>query len=148
MFARVNAPDLAFALFLVALGGFAFVLTDELPMGRAGSMGPGYVPRGLAILIAVYGLALGARALVAKAEPLPGVVWRPLILIALSVALFALLLPVAGLAITAVAVVFCTGFAALDVRPLENALLAVGLGAFAVGLFVLALGLPLPIWPP
>ena len=64
-----------------------------------------------------------------------------------AVAAFALLLPAAGLGITSFVVVICAGFAAYDVRLRENAMLGVGLAVFAVVLFVIVLGLPIPIWP-
>jgi hypothetical protein len=146
--ARSNLPDLAFALFLVALGALAFVLAGDLNVGRAGAMGPGYVPRGLALIIVLFGAAMGLRALFAAWQPFPAVALRPLTLIGASVTLFALALPQAGLALTSVAVVICAGFASYDVRLRENVILALALGAFAVALFVLALGLPIPIWPP
>jgi len=144
---RVNIPDLAFAAFLVALGALAYALASPLSVGTAAAMGPGYVPRGLAILIMIYGLALGLRALVAGAVTFPGVEMRPLLLILGSVALFAVMLPVAGLAITSFALVLCAGYAAYDVRQRENAFAALLLAAFAVVLFVLALSLPIPVWP-
>jgi hypothetical protein len=146
--ARINIPDLAFALFLVALGAFAFVLAGDLSIGRAGAMGPGYVPRGLALLIIGFGLLMGGRALFAGAQALPQIAWRPLLLVGAAVALFAIVLPLAGLAITSVAVVMLAAFAAYDVRVGESVVLAVGVAVFAVALFVLALGLPIPIWPP
>jgi hypothetical protein len=68
-------------------------------------------------------------------------------MIGTSVALFAVLLPVAGLAITSFAVVACAGFAAYDVRLRENALLGLALAIFAVLLFVTLLGLPIAVWP-
>jgi hypothetical protein len=144
---RINVPDLAFAGFLIALGGLAFVLAGELGVGTAASMGPGYVPRGLALLIVAYGAVMGIRAALAGHQPLPVVEIRPLLLILTSVALFALLLPATGLAVTSALVVLCAGFAATDVRLRENAALAVGLSAFAVALFVHGLGLPIRIWP-
>jgi putative tricarboxylic transport membrane protein len=147
MESRINIPDLAFGGFLIALGALAFVLAGELTVGSAASMGPGYVPRGLAILIIVYGAALGAHAAFAQRLAFPAIELRPWLLISGSVALFALLLPLAGLALTGVAVVFCAGFAAHDVRMRENALFAVALAAFAVVLFVTALGLPIRMWP-
>ena len=58
-----------------------------------------------------------------------------------------MLLPLAGLAITSFVVVVCAGFAAYDVRLRENAVLAVALAIFAVLLFVIVLGLPIPVWP-
>jgi hypothetical protein len=144
---RLNVPDLVFGVFLVALGALAFALASELTVGTAASMGPGYVPRGLAIVIMVYGLALGVRAAFTGREPFPAVAWRPLLLISASVALFGILLPVAGLAITSIVVVVCAGFAAYDVRLRENAILALALAIFAVVLFVTVLGLPIPVWP-
>jgi hypothetical protein len=118
---RVNVPDLAFALFLVCLG---------------------------ALIIIAFGAAMGLRAVLAGRQPFPEVAWRPLILIGAAVALFAVALPRVGLAITSVAVVIVAGYAAYDVRVRENAVLAIGIAIFAVSLFVLALGLPIPIWPP
>jgi Tripartite tricarboxylate transporter TctB family len=147
MGSRVDIPDLAFAVFLVALGGLAFHLAGELQIGRAGAMGPGYVPRGLALIVMLMGVGLGMRALLAPRRPFPKVALRPLLLIGAAVALFALLLPRAGLALTSVAVVLCSGFAATDVKLGENAALAAGLSYFVVVLFVLGLGLPLRIWP-
>jgi len=147
MLSRINIPDVAFAAFLIGLGALAYWLSGELTIGTAASMGPGYVPRGLAILIIIFGLLMGARAAFAGWEAFPAVALRPLLLVSAAVALFAILLPLAGLAATSAAVVLCAGFAAYDARLHENALLAVGLSIFAVLLFVTALGLPIRIWP-
>jgi hypothetical protein len=144
---RLNVPDLAFAAFLVALGALGFALAGELSMGSAAAMGPGYVPRGLSIVIMVYGAVLGLRALFAGRVPFPAIAWRPLILVFAAVALYALLLPRIGLAITSLAVVLCAGFAAYDARLRENAVLAVALAVFAVLLFTSVLGLPIRVWP-
>jgi putative tricarboxylic transport membrane protein len=145
---RINVPDLAFALFLIGLGALALVFANDLRIGRAGAMGPGYVPHGLALIIIAFGVAMGLRAVLAGRQSFPAIAWRPLLLISAAVALFAIALPRVGLAITSAAVVIVAGYAAYDVRLRENAVLAIGIAAFAVGLFVLALGLPIPIWPP
>ena len=144
---RVNAPDLAFAVFLVALGALAFSLASELTMGSAAAMGPGYVPRGLAVIIMIYGAVLGARALFSGALPFPSIELRPLLLLLAAVALFAVLLPVAGLAVTSFVIVLCAGYAAYDVRLRENAVAALALAAFASILFVSVLGLPIKVLP-
>ena len=144
---RINIPDFAFAAFLIGLGALAFSLAGELTIGTAASMGPGYVPRGLAILIMIFGLLMGGRAVFAGWAAFPAVALRPLLLVSAAVALFAILLPLAGLAVTSAAVVLCAGLAAYDARPHENVLLAIGLSVFAVLLFVVGLGLPLRIWP-
>lgn len=144
---RVNGPDLAFGLFLVAVGAFALVLVADLPMGSAGRMGAGYVPRALSVLIILFGLGLGGRALVAGRVALPAIAWRPLLLIGAAAGLFALLLPRLGLAATSFLVVLVAGFASRDVRFGENVVVAFALAAFAVGLFVSLLGLPFAVWP-
>jgi len=144
---RVNAPDLAFAVFLVALGALAFSLASQLTMGSAAAMGPGYVPRGLAVIIMIYGAVLGARALFSGALPFPSIELRPLLLLLAAVALFAVLLPVAGLAVTSFVIVLCAGYAAYDVRLRENAVAALALAAFASILFVSVLGLPIKVLP-
>jgi hypothetical protein len=146
MTSRLNVPDLAFAVFLVALGALGFALSSQLTIGSAASMGPGYVPRGLSAMIMLYGLALGVRAVFSGRQSFPAIAFRPLVLISASVALFAIALPLVGLAVTSAAVVICAGFAAYDVRLRENAVLALVLSAFAVLLFVKALGLPIAIW--
>ena len=144
---RINVPDLAFATFLVALGALAFSLASQLTMGSAAAMGPGYVPRGLSVIIMIYGAVLGARALFSGALPVPAVQLRPLLLLSAAVALFAILLPVVGLAVTSFVIVVCAGYAAYDVRLRENVIAALALAAFATILFVTVLGLPIQVWP-
>src|SRR6185295_3055858 len=97
MTSRLNTPDLCFAVFLVAIGALAFSLSNQLSIGTAAARGPGYVPRGLAILIMIYGLVLGIRALFSGRQSFPEIAFRPIILVSASVALFAILLPVVGL---------------------------------------------------
>lgn len=147
MRSRVDLPDLAFGLLLVAVGAAALAVTADLTVGRAGSMGPGYVPRWLALVIVLFGVGLSVRAVLTRHQPFPAVELRPLLLISVSLGLFAVLLPVAGLAIASLATILCAGLAASDTRHVENILFAVALTAFAIVLFVVALGMPVAIWP-
>jgi hypothetical protein len=147
MGSRMNLPDLAFGALLIAVGAIAWMLVADLPVGTATSMGPGYVPRGLALMIATFGIVQCARACLAAHVPFPATALRPVLLVGASVASFALLLRVAGLAVTAAVVIIIAGYAASDVRLRENLLLAVGMAVFAVTLFVYGLGLPIPVWP-
>jgi hypothetical protein len=146
MRSRLNVPDLSFAAFLVALGALAFALSGQLTIGTAAVMGPGYVPHWLSVLIMAYGLVLGIRAFFSGRQSFPEIAFRPILLVSASVALFAIMLPLVGLAITSFAAVVCAGFAAYDVRMRENTIVALVLSAFGVLLFVKALGLPIAIW--
>jgi putative tricarboxylic transport membrane protein len=147
MLSRLNIPDLAFGLFLIAFGAIAFALAGDLKVGTADAMGPGYVPRGLALIIMAYGAAMGLRALFAGLQAFPEIELRPLLLICAAVAAFALLLPLAGLAVSGLVVVLVAGFAAHDVRLRENLILSIAVTAFSILLFVKLLGLPIPVWP-
>lgn len=144
---RVNTADLAFGLFLIAVAAVALYLIADLPMGSTSRMGPGYVPRALAGMIALIGAFIAGRALVADGEPFPDIAWRPILLVGAAVGMFGLLLPKLGLAATAFIVVLVAGSASKDMRWQELGLIAVLLSTFAVLLFVKALGLPMPIWP-
>ena len=110
-------------------------------------MGPGYVPRGLSVIIMIYGAVLGVHAVFSGELPFPGIELRPLLLLSAAVALFAVLLPLLGLALTSFAIVICAGYAAYDVRLRENAIAALVLAAFASILFVSVLGLPIKVLP-
>ena len=147
MGSRINVPDLAFGVLLIAVAVIAWVLVADLPVGTATSMGPGYVPRGLTLMIGTFGAMQCARAFFAAHVSFPATALRPILLVGASVAAFALLLRVAGLAVTSVVVIIIAGYAASDVRLRENLLLAAGLAVFSVALFVLGLGLPIPVWP-
>jgi hypothetical protein len=144
---RISIPDLAFALFLVAFGAAVLALTTDLRMGSAANMGPGYVPRALAGIIVVYGLALAVPAMLAPFQRMPGVSPRSLLFIALALAVFALLFPVLGLALAGLIAMLCASAAASDSRPVEAILFALILTTFAVLLFVYGLRLPFRVWP-
>ena len=147
MRSRVDLPDLAFAALLVAIGVTALVAGSDLAIGRASNMGPGYVPLGLALIVIVFGIGLGVRAVLAPARALPTVSLRSLVLISGALAVFSLLLPLAGLAVASLATVACASIASADVRPVEATIAAIALAAFAVLLFVTGLGLPIAVWP-
>jgi hypothetical protein len=144
---RLSIPDLAFALFLIAFGVAVLALTGDLRMGSAANMGPGYVPRGLAGMIALYGIGLLVPAALAPFQTMAGVRPRSLLFIALALALFAILFPLLGLALAGLVAMLCASAAASDSRPVEAIVFALILTTFAVLLFVYGLRLPFRVWP-
>ncbi|MBP1778200.1 MAG: tripartite tricarboxylate transporter TctB family protein, partial [candidate division NC10 bacterium] len=110
-------------------------------------MGPGYVPRALAWILMGFGLAFAASGLRGKHRSLPRFDLRSFLMVLLSLAVFALLLPKGGLALATFATLACSTFAVSDFRWRESLLFAVVLTAFTVLLFVNGLGLPLAVWP-
>lgn len=147
MIKRGSVPDLAFALFLVAFGIATLALTGELRVGTAARMGPGFVPRGLAWIIMIYGMVLAIPAVLAPFQGMSGVNPRSLLFIAAALALFAILFPITGLAVAGFVAMICGSAAASDAKPLEALIFALVLTAFAIALFVYALRLPFAVWP-
>jgi len=144
---RGNAPDIAFGAFLILLAVVALWETRALSIGTAADMGPGYVPRALAWILMGFGLAFAASGLRGKHRSVPRFDLRSFLMVLLSLAVFALLLPKGGLALATFATLACSTFAVSDFRWRESLLFAVVLTAFTVLLFVNGLGLPLAVWP-
>jgi len=144
---RGNAPDIAFGAFLILLAVVALWETRALAIGNAADMGPGYVPRALAWIIMGFGLAFVTSGLRAKHRSLPRFDLRSFLMVLLSLAVFALLLPKGGLALATFATLACSTFAVSDYRWRESLIFSLVLTAFTVLLFVTGLGLPLAIWP-
>ena len=142
-----NAPDIAFGAFLILLAVVALWETRALSIGTAADMGPGYVPRALAWILMGFGLAFAASGLRGKHRSVPRFDLRSFLMVLLSLAVFALLLPKGGLALATFATLACSTFAVSDFRWRESLLFAVVLTAFTVLLFVNGLGLPLAVWP-
>jgi len=144
---RGNAPDIAFGAFLILLAIVALWETRELALGTAADMGPGYVPRALAWILMGFGAVFAFGGLRARRVAMPRFDLRSFVMVLLSLAVFALLLPKGGLALATLATLACSTFAVSDFRWRESLLFAVILTAFTVLLFVNGLGLPLAVWP-
>jgi len=141
------AKDFWAGVMFLAFAGVAVVTARGYTIGTAGRMGPGYFPLALGIVLALIGLVLLVRSLVAPGEAVSGWRWRPLLTIVLAVVLFALAIERLGLVLSLIAVVIASALATRESRPVEIASLAAALAVFSVGVFVYALRLPLPIWP-
>jgi hypothetical protein len=131
----------------VAIGAVAAFVAIGYPIGSTRQMGPGYFPVVLGVILMVLGAVIGGRALwTGEVKPLPSMPVRPLLLVTLSILIFAAMLERFGLipAILAAVLVSCLGGHEFRVR--EAAPLAVFLAAACVLLFHVALGLPFALW--
>jgi len=145
---RIRSPqDLVGGLFLILVAVLALAFSGNLPVGRAVSMGPGYVPRLLAWVLMGIGALLAARSLVINGPRLESWALRPLALLTIAILVFALLLERAGLVIAIFVAVAIARAAAPEYKPLTVLGLGAVLAAGSVALFVYALGLPLRPWP-
>jgi len=143
---RVRAPqDLLAGGSLVALAAFALWAGRELPRGRLGAMGAGFLPRVLALLVGLCGLWLLGFAFLRRGAPLSGWSLRPALFVCLGVVGFALTIRSPGLAVAGPLVVLVGGAASPETRPRELVIFGLLLTLVCVVLFRFLLHLPIPI---
>ena len=142
-----HPKDFFAGLLFIAFGIAAIVIGSNYTLGTAVRMGPGYFPRILGILLILLGGALAIRALRLRGDPLPRWKWRPTLIVLGSVVLFGLIVTHAGLVLSTILLVVLASAASPEFRLKEAAISGVLLAALAVGVFVIALKLQLPIWP-
>lgn len=135
-------------LFFVVLGSLGWILGREMPIGTAGDMGVGYVPRMLSYGCIGVGIILFSTAIIRReARAAFGFAGWPLLIVTALVVAFGLLLPRLGLPLTIVAIVLAAGVSGetFDWRVL--AATALTLALFSTLLFHTLLRLQVPVWP-
>jgi hypothetical protein len=145
---HIRAPkDFWSGVMFIAFAAVALLAARGYSLGAAGRMGPGYFPILLGSVLALIGLILVVRSFVIDGETVSRIKVWPLAIIAVAVILFGVLLQPLGLILSLALVTVVSAFASRESKPLEVAALTCVLLAFAVGVFVYGLRLPLPVWP-
>jgi putative tricarboxylic transport membrane protein len=143
---RIRAPrDLAAGCVLLAITALALGVGASLDAGTLRSIGPGALPRWVALLIGLVGLGLVVAAFVRHGEGMGSWPWRGPFFITLGVVAFAYTIRFVGLAVAGPLVLFIGGFATTEARPKELAVLAIVITLLCIGLFRYALGLSIPV---
>jgi len=140
--------DLLAGMVLLALAALIWQLNARFPVGSLRAMGPGYVPRMLAVALAAIGLGLVIYARLGAACAMPA--WRPraAIVLALAMLAFGLLIERAGLIVATCVSVPLAALAGRDSRPVELFIFTLCAAIVAVVVFVWGLGQLIPIMPP
>lgn len=145
---HIRAPkDFWSGIMFVAFASVALLAARGYSLGSAGRMGPGYFPLLLGSVLAFIGLILIVRSAVVDGDAITRMQILPLAIIAAAVVLFGILLQPFGLVISLGLVTLVSAFASRESKPLEVSALMFTLLAFATGVFVYGLRLPLPLWP-
>lgn len=139
-----NPKDFWSGLIFLVVGATAFWLARAYETGSAGSMGPGYFPTVLSVLLTVIGGVSVLRSLWGAHEPIGRWALRRAALVLLAVVLFGLLLRGAGLAIAVATLVLVAARAHPRFGLVRHGLLAAALSGLCVLLFVWGLGLSVP----
>ncbi len=142
----VRSPqDLLAGASLVALAFFALWASSGLSGGRLGSMGPGMLPRAVAVLVALVGTLVMGASLVMEGEALRGWSLRGPFFVTAGAIAFALTIRSVGLVVSGPLVTVVTAAASRETRVKEIVPFAILVTAFCVALFRYALHLPIPI---
>ena len=136
-------------LTFIAFGLFFAISAATYDIGTTLQMGPGYVPLLLGVLLVVLGGIIVARGFV-DGEPgeIGHVPWRAALLILGAVVLFGVTVRGLGLVPATFASAFLAASASRLNTVLSSVAVAVGLTVISVLVFVVALGLRLPLVGP
>jgi len=139
-------------LMFIGIAILGLWISRDYPIGTALRMGTGYVPRlllwillGLGLLILVQGLRESRVARPIEGEA--GWGWRAVIFVTASLVIFGLAIERLGLVIS---ILLLTGIGALasrSLRPVETLIAALVLIVLSWAIFIVGLGLTIPVWP-
>jgi putative tricarboxylic transport membrane protein len=143
---EIRAPqDFAAGIALVAVALLAFSLSADLGEGRFYSVGPGLLPRMVATLLGVIGVALTVASLTKEGDALGRWPLRGPLFVFMAVAAFAFSIRTVGLALAGPLVALISGAASPETKPRELILFALVVTALSIALFRYLLHLPIPI---
>ena len=142
----IRSPkDFWAGLIYLAIGLFALYVAQDYAMGSAVRMGPGYFPKVLGSLLALIGLIALIRGMLRPGEAIGRLAWRETLIVLGATMLFGLLLRGGGLVLSLIVLVVVSAYASRRFKLKTSVLLAVGLAAFCVLVFIKGLGIPLAL---
>jgi putative tricarboxylic transport membrane protein len=144
--------DVLAGLLFIAVAMLGLYLSRDYPVGTALRMGTGYVPRLLCWILLALGIVVliqGLReASVERSPALAGLAaWRPVLVVTASLVTFGLAIERLGLVVSILLLIGLGALAARGLRLLETLAAALVLILLSWGIFIVGLGLTIPVWP-
>jgi hypothetical protein len=140
-----NKADVEAGLFFTLFGGLTAGLSLQYQMGTIAAMGPGMFPLILGVILTILGLVILAKGVMAGGETTRSLPLRAVLLITLSLLVFAVLVLSLGLVAAVPAQVFIALWAS-DHFTLKRAIaLSIGLLLFCYLVFSYFLGIAVPM---
>lgn len=156
---RYARADVIGGAAMVFLAGLIWFGAMELRLGTLISFGPGAMPRVLAAVLGVAGLAMLFRGMFRSGGTAEAVhlAYRPSAILGIAFVVFAVFIrggdfwfvttPQLGLMVVGPLTVFIAGLATPEARPRELLVLSFGMTAAVLLVFPDLLGVPLPVFP-
>lgn len=136
-------------LFTAAGVGFAIGATNY-SLGSSARPGAGYFPLLLSAVMTLLGVIILFKSLTIETEggdPVGAIAWKPLLVIVGAIVVFGATIASLGLAIALPLLIIITSFAGDEFHWPSVLISAVLLTLAAWAIFVLGLGLTIPVWP-
>jgi hypothetical protein len=140
-----NPKEFWSGVMFLFFGLAAVVIGQDYEMGSAGRMGPGYFPSVLGTLLGIIGLVSVIRSFFSQGEGVGRFAFKEGFLVLFAVFLFGMLVRGAGIILAILLMVIISSYASTKFRWTSAILLAIGAAVFCVLVFVVGLGLPMPI---
>ena len=137
-------------LMFIAIAALGLWVSRDYPIGTALRMGTGYVPRLLCWILMGLGAAIAVQGLREKDAPPERTSWRqlmPIAVVTTSLVAFALAIEQLGLVLSILLLIGIGAIAARDIKIWETLVAALVLIALGWVVFILGLGLTIPVWP-
>ena len=149
---RRTRKDLVAGLIFIGFGSLFALGATSFDFGDPVRPGPGFYPLVVGVLLAVLGIAIIVRSAVEEDDgPVTMPSWRAVALIVGGLLVFALTVRGAGLVPATFLAALLASLASRNTQPLGALVMAAGLTALSVLIFVVALNLRLPLlgtWVP
>ena len=147
-------PEVRRALKDILAGGIFIVLGLAFALGALAynigtllQMGPGYVPLVLGLVLAGFGLLIIAKGFIAgEGEPIGEVEWRAVVLVTASLLFFGITIRGLGVVGALFGSLLLAALARSSTSLREALIMAAGLTALSVAIFIFALQLRLPLF--
>ena len=144
---RLKSPqDLGAGLIFILIGAAGLYFGQDLRFGSSARMGPGFFPYYVSLGIVLIGLVVGARSFAFNGPPIEAMKLRPILCVLAALLVFGFAMDTLGLIFSAVALTVISVLAQRRPNWRDTLLLAAGMTAFCVDVFVYALKQPLSLF--
>lgn len=143
-----NPKDVLSGVLFIALGGIFAWQAWDLPLGSSNRMGPGYFPMLLSGGLALLGLVVLVGGLNSDGSRPSGIAWRALSILTVAIVFFGFAVRPLGFIPTIAISVFLSTMASQKFRLTTGIAIAAIMTVFTWAVFILGLGLPLPLLGP